>query len=173
MILIDYVILIIFTISFLVSLKRGLIKELISLLVWVLLVYVLANYTDAIANYYNLYFANKSVSYFAAILSVVLGLFIIGKICKIVISPIVQNTWFGFFDKVIGVIFGFARGALLSCFLLLMLNFLHLNTQFHLSDSYFAPFFDGITDILKGYTDSYSNSIVDTNTMTIYPSSGQ
>lgn len=110
---IDYAILAAIVFSALVGLGRGLIREVLSLAVWVAAVLVAWLYHREIAELLVPYLSQPSIRLAAAAIALVLATLIVGAILGAVLSALVVRTGLTGVDRLLGLGFGAARGILI------------------------------------------------------------
>lgn len=120
MILIDYVILAIIAISALIGLARGLIREVISLGVWVLALVAAWLFYEPVAAQLAPLIATPTLRIAVAVLLLVLGVLLVGAVVAFLLSLLVEKTGLTGTDRVLGLVFGAVRGALVVALLVFL-----------------------------------------------------
>ncbi|AIN47285.1 CvpA family protein [Candidatus Palibaumannia cicadellinicola] len=154
---IDYVILGIVMFSAMVSLIRGLIREVLSLITFACALFISWNYYKTIAIYFTR-FEEQIVRNGIAIVLLFMATLIIGQIVNSIVSSLVERTGLSGTDRVLGICFGLLRGILIVSAVLL---FLDTFTDFpHSQDwqqSQLIPQFRGIIQLfLRSLQKNYS-----------------
>ncbi|MUH72114.1 CvpA family protein [Psychrosphaera haliotis] len=121
MVWIDYAIIAIIAISSLVSLVRGFVKESVSLAVWVGAFFVASQFYPYLASYLT-GIEKEMVRNGSAIAILFIITLILGAMVNHILSEIVQFTGLTGTDKMLGMIFGGLRGALIVAATLLFLD---------------------------------------------------
>lgn len=120
MVLVDYLIPVIIALSAVFSLMRGFIREAISLVGWVVAFWIALRYSNTLA---ELFLSGISVPSLRLIVAFTV-LFVLTLMLSAVInhlaSHVVQQTGLTGTDRLIGVIFGVVRGALVVSMLVLL-----------------------------------------------------
>lgn len=110
---VDWVILVVLTLSVLVSLWRGFAREAISLAGWVA-AFILANlFVDPMASLLSSWIANITGRYVAAYAILFVGTLIVAGVSGKLASQLVKVTGLTVLDRILGTAFGFARGIIL------------------------------------------------------------
>lgn len=109
----DWVIIAIIALSGVISLKRGFIKEAMSLLVWVLAFVVARMFSGNLSTLLVNYIDVATVRYAAAFAILFAATLMLGALVNYLISTLVRITGLSGTDRVLGVAFGIARGGLL------------------------------------------------------------
>lgn len=120
MIWVDYVIIGIIGVSALISLVRGFVRETLSLIVWVLAFGLAWSYFRELALQLSPWITTPSFRLGAAFLVIFLGVLIVGGIVGFLIGQLVDKTGLSGTDRLLGMIFGAARGAVLVAILVLL-----------------------------------------------------
>lgn len=119
MIWIDYVIIGIIALSSLVSLIRGFVREAFSLVAWVLSFWVAWNFFRDLAPHMT-WFTVPSVQLGVSFLILFLVTLMLGALVNYLLGQLVDKTGLTGTDRMIGVLFGLARGALLVAVMVLL-----------------------------------------------------
>ncbi|GJH42696.1 CvpA family protein [Pasteurella canis] len=128
--MIDYIIIAIIAFSIIISLLRGFIREVMSLVSWVVAFFVASHFYPYLANYLtqieSLYIRNGT-----AIAILFIATLIVGGIVNYVLGELVDKTGLTSTDRVLGACFGLLRGVLIVAALLF---FMDTFTNFSQSD---------------------------------------
>jgi len=110
---VDWVILVVLTLSVLVSLWRGFAREAISLAGWVA-AFILANlFVDPMASFLSNWIGNITGRYVAAYAILFVGTLVVAGVSGKLVSQLVKVTGLTVLDRILGTVFGFARGVIL------------------------------------------------------------
>ncbi|MBL7003141.1 MAG: CvpA family protein [Gammaproteobacteria bacterium] len=120
MVWVDLVIVGIVLVSALISLFRGFVKESISLATWILAGVIAVRYMDVMANLLEGSIESVTIRMAAAFAVLFIVTLIVGAIINFVVSQMVNKTGLGGTDKVLGMVFGFARGILIVVMIVLL-----------------------------------------------------
>ncbi|CUR53708.1 Colicin V production protein [Serratia symbiotica] len=121
MIFIDYIIIALIGLSTLMSLIRGFICEIFSLLIWGLTFFISSNFYSYLTTYlvdFKYIVIKNSI---AIILLFIMPL-ITGGISNIVMNFLIKKSGLSGFDRILGVCFGIFRGILIVSIILYFLN---------------------------------------------------
>jgi membrane protein required for colicin V production len=113
MIWVDYVIIAIIALSALIGLARGLVREVISLVVWIAALAVAWLFYEPVAMELTPWISTPSIRIGVAVLILVFGVLIAGAIFGYLLATLVDKTGLTGTDRLLGVVFGAARGAVL------------------------------------------------------------
>ncbi|MCY4263743.1 MAG: CvpA family protein [Gammaproteobacteria bacterium] len=135
----DTAILIVIGISALYGLWRGLVKEILSLVIWVVALVVARLHSGLVADMLSSLIENEIVRSLTAFCLLFLGVLIAGSLLIKLMDTVLTVTGLSLFDKMLGAIFGVARGAVIVLVCLYILNvFLSENTRWQ--DSSLIPY---------------------------------
>lgn len=109
----DFVIIGVITISALISLVRGFIKESISLASWVLAIFIALRYFTPMAQLLEPYIASPTIRNGVGFATLFVCALLVGAIVNFMASQMVSRTGLSGTDKSLGVVFGGARGVLI------------------------------------------------------------
>lgn len=119
---IDLIIIAVLALSVLVGLWRGLISEVLALATWIAAFWVAWTYGPAVSAHFE-----RSIE--TPILRIVVGyglcfiaVLIVGALLRFALGALVDSTGLGGTDRLLGMIFGFARGVLLVTLLVFLVN---------------------------------------------------
>lgn len=110
MIWVDFVIVGIIALSAVISLVRGFVREAVSLAGWVVAVWLSITYMDVLALYLQPYIAVPSLRMAAAFATVFIGVLMASGFVVFIIGVVIDKTDMSGTDRVLGVVFGLARG---------------------------------------------------------------
>jgi membrane protein required for colicin V production len=117
---VDYLIIGIIGLSALISLIRGFVREAVSLLVWVGAFFVAWTYFRELSERLAPWVSTPSLRLALAFAVLMLVVLVLGAIVGFVIGRLVDKTGLSGTDRLLGVLFGAARGAVLVAALVLL-----------------------------------------------------
>ncbi|EGG93570.1 Colicin V production protein [gamma proteobacterium IMCC1989] len=109
----DWVIILILLISSVISLKRGFIKEALSLAVWVAAFVIATLFSPHLVPHFEAYASTPSAQQMAAFSTLFIVSLLLGSALSYLLSSLVKVAGLSNADRVFGVVFGFARGVLM------------------------------------------------------------
>jgi len=151
MVWVDYAIIIILTLSALISVLRGFVKEALSLAAWVLAFWVAFTFHQNLATVFADYISTPSLRLISAFALLFVVTLIIAALVNNLVSQIVKKTGLTGTDRMLGVIFGIARGTVIVAILVLMAGLTQLPADPWWHDSIFIKHFQEVAIWLKGF----------------------
>jgi len=147
----DYAILGIVGISMVISLMRGFVREAISLITWIVAIWVAYKFNGVIAGFLTHYIKTPSIRLVVAFVLLFIIVLIIGALINFLISQLITSTGLGGTDRVLGILFGILRGILLVGVLILLAEMTTLPKDPWWEKSVFIPHFKSLTTWMHGY----------------------
>ena len=125
----DLVILGIIGLSAGISLVRGFVREVLSVLVWALAFWIGVRYAGAAAGLLAGLIDSPTIRLGTGFIVLFIGTLVIGGLTNNAISDLVMRTGLGGTDRMLGVIFGAGRGLVGAALLVLLLGFSPLTQE--------------------------------------------
>lgn len=156
----DYVIIGVIFVSTIISLLRGFVKESISLTIWVIGFLVSLRFYQDLAVFLEPYISSSGLKNIISFVAIFLVVLIIGSLFNFLLSFIIEKTGLSGTDRLLGMLFGFAKGVLLVSVLLLVIS----STSFVQDDwwksSSLIEYFQPIVDWLRTFLPEKMTDIV-------------
>ena len=139
---VDYVIIGIVALSALISLVRGFVREAFSLAVWLLAFWVSWSFFRELAPRLEPWIETPSVRLGAAFAALLITALILGGLINFLVVQLVQRTGLSGTDRLIGMIFGTARGVLVVAVLVLLAGLTPIPEDPWWQGSQLIPYFE-------------------------------
>lgn len=145
----DLTIIAILAISVIVSLFRGLIREVLSLLIWIGAFWLAWTFVDEGASWLQPYIELPSAQHLIAFVALFLAALIVGGLINYLVGKMITKTGLGASDRFFGMFFGLARGVLAVTFIILFLQATPLSQDPWWNESRLQPQFSKMANWLK------------------------
>ena len=110
---VDWVIIVVLGLSILLSLWRGFVREAVSLAGWIV-AFVIANmFVGELATFLQQWIANATGRYVAAYALLFVGMLMVAGVVGKLSAQVVKVTGLTLLDRLLGTVFGFARGIII------------------------------------------------------------
>ncbi|MBT3205678.1 MAG: CvpA family protein [Gammaproteobacteria bacterium] len=140
----DIAILSVILVSTLISLIRGFVKESISLATWIVAGFIAMTYYLILSDFLLPYIESPTISQAVAFAILFITTLIIGAIINFMISQLVSKTGLSGTDKLLGMIFGAARGVLIISMIVLFAGLTPMPNEAWWLESDFVVYFKDI-----------------------------
>lgn len=135
-------------ISVIMGVIRGFVRESLSLVTWVSAIALGVLYFERVSNLFTS-ISMMGLRYILAFVSIVLTVLIIGGILSHLISRLIKFTGFGATDRIIGTLFGLARGALVVAAAIMLASPTPLSKDTLWTESTLIPRFEPLAFWMK------------------------
>ena len=119
----DYIILAVLALSVLFGLWRGFVAEVLALVCWIAAFWVAWMFGDALAAWYAQWLHQPAARIIAGYLTCFLGVLMAGALLGWVLRKLIRGSGLTGADRLLGMLFGLVRGALLVTVIVLVLAF--------------------------------------------------
>lgn len=122
----DYVLSVIVFLSFIIGIKRGFLREIISIFTWIAAFAVSMLFTNKLAIYSSAFIKSEFFANIVSFFVLFIATLIVGSIFNAIITRLAQKSGLTFGDRFFGAIFGCIRGILvilLVVFVISVTNF--------------------------------------------------
>lgn len=119
----DYLVLVVIAISIILSVMRGLLREVLAILGWVAAFYVAKTYTNQVLPMMPVNIPTEPLRILAAFLVLFLATLLVASLLAIALSAIFKKIGLGWLNRLLGAGFGMVRGLLIVCVLVFLAGF--------------------------------------------------
>lgn len=109
----DYAVLAVIAASLLLGVWRGMVSEILAIAAWVLAFFVAREFALPVSAFYASLLHDRSMQYLAGFATVFVGVLVVVGIARLVVSFLLRAVGLGLIDRMLGAIFGIARGVLI------------------------------------------------------------
>lgn len=159
MTVIDWVIAAILAVSSLISLKRGFIKESLSLASWVVAFVVARAFSGNLAGLLAGSIETDSLRWILAFVILFAGTLVIGALLNHLLSHIIKATGLSGTDRVLGMVFGLVRGGLIILIIVYGLQYTLLSNDDWWKQSTLIPYFEDLANWSRSVLPEASSQI--------------
>jgi membrane protein required for colicin V production len=146
---VDWAIIAVILVSGLISLRRGFIKEALSLVIWIVAGAIAWLFGGALAEHLGGYIETPSARTIAACAILFVAALLVGALINFVLGQLVHATGLTGTDRLLGMVFGVARGALLVVVLVGLLSLAPVQQDIWWRESSLVPHFLIVADWSK------------------------
>lgn len=148
---IDWVIVAIIFISTLMGLLRGLIKEALSLGIWVVAGMLAWTFGTPLSVYMATYIETPSLQILGASVLIFVTCLLLGALVQFLLAELVRATGLSSTDRLLGMVFGSVRGALLVAVLVWLLSLTVVAQDIWWQESLLVPTFLEVAEGIKAF----------------------
>lgn len=116
----DYVVLVIVGLSIIVSMMRGLLAEVLSIMGWFVAFFVARTYSSQLAPMMPAELPTESLRVLASFVVLFLATFLVTSLLAIALTSIFKKVGLGWLNRLMGGFFGLARGLLIVCIIVFL-----------------------------------------------------
>ena len=139
MTLFDYIVLLIMVCSVIISLMRGLVKEILSLTSWVIAFVVANAYSDALAQLLPSVVPGQIVRLIVAFVALFIAVRLLMALVSLAVDAVIKASGLSLADRGLGGLFGFARGCLFVIAAVMVCGMTSLSQQAFWKNAMFSP----------------------------------
>ena len=148
MIWVDYIIIGVIAVSAIIGLARGLIREVVSLAVWVLALVAAWLFHQPLAEQFTPWVQAPSVRIGAAVAVIVVAVLVVGAIFAHLMTLLVEKTGLTGTDRLLGMAFGALRGGVVVAFAVFLAELTPIVEDPWWSDSQLLAKFGILADLI-------------------------
>lgn len=147
----DYALLVLVVLSTLISLVRGIVKEVLSLAAWVVAFGVAVYYANRLAAVFAAYVHVGWLRYVASFLLILVATLLLASMFSRFIAMVVKTSGLSATDRLLGMAFGLARGLVVAGMLTVLISAMPVEDESWWKESRLLPYFRGATQWLGDY----------------------
>lgn len=138
---VDITLLVVILLSLVIGVIRGLVKEVMSLLGWVLAGWIALRYSSGFSVFLENFVVHEGVRFALAFLGLFVGVLFASMLLNHLVSKVVQLSGLKAIDRVLGALFGTLRGAVIVLVLVLLGGITPLASDSAWASSYLVDYF--------------------------------
>ena len=150
----DIAILAVIAISAIISLFRGFVREVLSLLAWVVAIWVAYKFSAHIAPLFAAYVSLPSARQIIGFVVLLVATLMIIGIISFLISKIIESTGLSGTDRALGMVFGILRGVVIVALLVMLAGATPLPQDPWWQESIFIGHFQALAEFALQYLPS-------------------
>lgn len=151
----DYILLVLLIGSMLISLTRGLVREVISLVSWIVAFYVAIHYGDVLEPWLPHAISGDVLRVIVTFVVLFVGTRIIMMFLAKLASLVLRASGLTFMDRFLGAFFGLAKGALIALVLVLVCGMTRIPQQPFWRNAMFSPMAEATARTVMPYLPGY------------------
>jgi len=151
---IDVVIISLIALSAILSLFRGFVKEALALITWLIALWVAMAFYEELAAWLSQWIAVPSAQKVTAFGILFVCVLLLGAIVNYLAGKLVDKTGLTGTDKMLGVVFGIARGAVIVAILVLLAGLTPVPQDPWWQDSQFLGYFEDLAMWMRDFLPS-------------------
>ncbi|MEI8363124.1 MAG: CvpA family protein [Betaproteobacteria bacterium] len=134
----DYIVLSIIGLSVVLSVMRGLVREVLAIMGWLAAFYVARTYASQILPMMPANIPTEPLRVLAAFLVLFLATLLVVSLLAIALTAIFKTIGLGWINRLLGAIFGLARGVLIVCIVVFLAGLTNLPKDTSWRDAMFS-----------------------------------
>jgi membrane protein required for colicin V production len=146
----DYVVLAIIAVSAIIGLFRGFLREAISLVSWIVALWVAWRHSDLVTPYLGGALASEPFRTWAARVLITIAILLLGTLVGMLATQFMRVSMFSGFDRFLGFVFGLLRGAVVLGVLVLIATQLRLDGESWWKKSKLMPYAEIVAALVGG-----------------------
>lgn len=151
----DYILLVLLIGSTLLSMTRGLVREIISLASWIVAFYVAINYSDVLARWLPHAISGEALRMIVAFIVLFIGTRIVMMFLAKLVSLVLRASGLTFMDRLLGAFFGLVKGVLIALVLVLVCGLTRIPQQPFWRNAMFSPVAESVARSVMPYLPGY------------------
>jgi len=145
---IDYVILALLGLSAVVGIVRGLIREMLSLVSWIVSLWLAFVYADEVAAWLDPYLQSPQIQYMVALAGLFVVSLLVLSLAAMLLVKLLDLVGITGTDRTLGGVFGLVRGVAIALVLVFVVRLTPATGQPWFVNSLLVPWFEPVYDFL-------------------------
>ena len=146
---VDFALVGVVALSALISVMRGFIREALALLGWVAAVWIAFTFTDSVAPLFQQHVSLPSLRMGLAFVVLFVGTLVLSALLVYLVGLLVDKTGLSGTDRMLGVVFGAARGFIIAAILVLLAGLTPMPRDPWWRASVLLPHFQGVAEQMR------------------------
>jgi|SRR5580658_402251 membrane protein required for colicin V production len=146
----DYLLTVVMIFSVIAGLMRGLLREAIGLISWVVAIWVAFHYSSQLEPYLGGMLTNDALRPWVARAVIFLLVLLIGTTLAVVIAHFVRVSMFAGMDRLWGALFGIVRGMVVLSAIVILCQGMSLQSEGWYRGSILVPYVEHAANVLRG-----------------------
>lgn len=155
----DIAIIAIIALSVMTGLFRGFVKELISVSVWILAIWMSINFSHKLDPWLSPYIHQDAMRSGAAFLLILFTTLLLGGVVNALLSFILKRTGLSGTDRLLGMGFGFIRGVFIVSIIIVGMRMTNMPEDDYRQQSNFYVKFDPLVNSIASYVPSFISKV--------------
>ncbi|HEY2419292.1 MAG TPA: CvpA family protein [Steroidobacteraceae bacterium] len=147
---IDYLLIALIVFCCIAGLMRGLLREAISLVTWIVAVWIGWSYAGLVEPHLGGALANENVRTWVARALVFLAVLLVGNTLGLIITHFVRLSLFNRLDRAFGALFGLLRGLIMIGLFVILCHAVRLDGEQWWRESLLMPYAERAANVLRG-----------------------
>jgi membrane protein required for colicin V production len=148
----DYLLLVVMIFSVIAGLMRGLVREAIGLITWVVAIWIAFHYSYELEPYLGGVLTNDALKPWVARIIIFLVVLLIGTTLGVLIAHFVRVSMFAGMDRLWGALFGIVRGLVVVGAIVILCHGLRLQSEPWWNGSVLVPYAEHAANVLRALT---------------------
>jgi membrane protein required for colicin V production len=145
----DYLFIIVMAFSVIAGLMRGLLREAIGLITWVVAIWIAFHYASAVEPYLGGLLTNDALKPWVARTVIFVLVLLIGTTLGVVCSHFIRISMFSGTDRLCGALFGIVRGMVVVGAIVILCHGMQLQGENWYRQSILVPYGEHVANVLR------------------------
>lgn len=156
---VDYVIIGLIALSVFISLVRGFVREVLSLVTWVAAFLIAFNFGSSVGDLFSSHISSQTTRLIVGGSVLFITILIMGAIVNYILSTLVEKTGLTGTDRTLGIVLGGARGVLIVSILILLASYTAIPKDPAWQSSLLVPHFEVCSKWIQSFVPQAFNFV--------------